>query len=649
MRMRERILSGVLASVIAISALPFLHADVSAGGFKTARETVDAIGAGWNLGNTLDSYGSWISSSGGAAAYETAWGNPKTTKAMIDSVKAQGFNAIRIPVTWAQHIDSNGNVDSSWMARVREVVNYCYNDGLYVILNVHHDTGETGGDKVSWIKADNSVYSSTKAKFAGLWKSIANEFKDYGDHLLFEGYNEMLDKNNSWNTPSSSASYSAVNSYAQLFVDTVRSTGGNNANRNLIVNTYVASIYQAALDNFAIPSDSVSGHLICEVHCYDPWAFTGTSSTVTWTSVHKNFSSSDKSEIDTIMKRLKSFSDNRGVPVIIGEYGAEYKGNDDQIALYASYFIKAAGSRGIKCFLWDNGKYKTSGEGEYCIFNRSSLKWKTGISSAIVNAAAPYSTESAEAPEPPEPMVNGGWNSDANGWFYIKGGSKIVSSWEKIGGVWYYFGEDGYMATGLTSIKGSLFFFNPSGSLFTGWKKINGEYYYFTSNGAVVSAWRKISGVWYYFDENGVMATGIQEIKGVNYWFASSGALKTGWLLVDGSYMYFTSNGAVTSAWKQISRKWYYFDENGIMLTGYQDVGGINYLFASSGAMLTGWQKVDGQWHYFAGSGAEYRSAWLKSGGKWYYLGEDGVMVTSDTIEIGGTRYTFNGSGIWVA
>lgn len=368
--------------------------------FESASDAVGAIGAGWNLGNTLDSNGTWITASAGdSKAYETAWGNPVTTKAMIDSVRDQGFNAIRIPVTWSQHIDGNGHVDQGWMKRIKEVVNYAYDDGLYVILNVHHDTGESGGDKVSWIFAENSTFDKTSNKFKGLWTEIANEFKDYGEKLLFEGYNEILDSGNTWNAPKNNSSYEAVNKYAQLFVDTVRATGGNNINRNIIVNTYVGSVDQQVLDNFKVPNDSAQGHMIIEVHCYHPWGFTGTKQSVTWTSVHNDFQSGDKSEIDGIMSRLKAFSDKTKCPVIIGEFAAEFKNNEDQIANYAGYFVDSAGKVGIKCFYWDNGDFKTSGEGGYAIFNRSKMTWKTSIVSAIVDTANKY----VVAPSEPEP------------------------------------------------------------------------------------------------------------------------------------------------------------------------------------------------------------------------------------------------------
>ncbi|MCR4687987.1 MAG: glycoside hydrolase family 5 protein [Saccharofermentans sp.] len=364
---------------------------------ESATDLAGHINVGWNLGNTFDAYGTWINGTS-PDAFETAWGNVTTTKAMIDSVKEQGFNTIRIPITWAQHIDGNGNIDEAWLARVKEVVDYAYEDGLYVIINTHHDGGEHGGDKVAWLVADTSVYESTKTKFAALWTNIANTFKDYDDRLIFEGYNELIDSNRTWDQASTgNNAYDAVNSYAQLFVDTVRATGGNNAERNLIVQTYVGSWNQTVLDSFVVPSDSAEDHLICAVHSYTPWGFTGTNATVNWTPVHNDFGDSDRNEIDGCVDQIAAFRDRIGIPVIIGEFGAENKCNEDQIELYVSYLVDRAGQAGIKCLYWDNGIFNDgSGSDGYAIFNRASLTWKDGITSSMLAAAEPYVTEAAE-------------------------------------------------------------------------------------------------------------------------------------------------------------------------------------------------------------------------------------------------------------
>ena len=379
----KRFAAAICVAALLLVGIPVTK-EAKADGMMSASQEVAAINVGWNLGNSLDSYGTWITNVN-PTAVETAWGNPIITRDLILSVQQQGFNAIRIPVTWAQFTDSEGNVDEAWMNRVREVVDYAYDAGMYVILNVHHDTGEHGSDKVCWMIADMSTYEQTKSRFEGLWTSIANEFKDYGDHLMFEGYNELLDMNNSWNySTTGSTAYDATNSYAQLFVDTVRSTGGNNATRNLIVNTYVCSVDQAVRDNFVLPQDTVEDHLICEVHCYSPWWF----STATDTS-DTTFTEQHRSDVISLMNTISSFSNQLGVPVIIGEFGPEYKNNDDQRTAYIECYISEAASHGIKCFWWDNGDYRDGSEfGGYAIVNRNNLTWRTPLVEALVNNAS---------------------------------------------------------------------------------------------------------------------------------------------------------------------------------------------------------------------------------------------------------------------
>lgn len=371
----------------------------------TASEQVAAMNVGWNLGNTLDAYGIWIDNVT-PANVETCWGNPLTTRQMIAAVRERGFNTIRIPVTWAQFTDSNGNVDPAWMSRVKEVVDWALDEGLYVILNVHHDTGEHGSDKVCWLIADTGTYDSVNQRFANLWTNIANEFKDYDNRLMFEGYNEMLDMNNSWNAPTTgNGAYDAVNSFAQLFVDTVRATGGNNATRNLIVNTYVASTDQSVLNSFVLPTDAVSNHLICEVHAYTPWQFCSHEGDASYTT----FDSNCQSAIDGMLNAVKSFADSHGVPVIIGEFGVENQNNDADRASYVEYYVQQAANRGIRCIWWDNG---ISDYGGYGILDRNSLTWNEGIASALIDnapegsapvrTAEPEQTAETSAAEPSE-------------------------------------------------------------------------------------------------------------------------------------------------------------------------------------------------------------------------------------------------------
>ncbi len=399
----KKFISFIVASVLAISILNtpgVLRADNE----MTAEQQVNAINIGWNLGNTLDSYGTWITDVT-PQSVETAWGNPVTTRQMIAAVRERGFNTIRIPVTWAQFTDADGNVDEAWMARVKQVVDWALDEGLYVILNVHHDTGEHGQDKVCWLIADTGTIDSVRERFTNLWTNIANEFKTYDNRLMFEGYNEILDMNNSWNAPTAGdGAYDAVNELAQLFVDAVRSTGENNATRNLIVNTYVASCDLNALSRFVLPEDTVEDHLIVEVHAYTPYQFCSAEGDSSYTSFDDNC----RVQVDMMLHSLASFSSTVRVPVIIGEFGVENQNNDQDRADYAAYYVSSATMLGLRCIWWDNG---ISDYGGYGILDRNSLTWNEEIASALIDnapdgqAAEVTVTEETEAAEASETTV----------------------------------------------------------------------------------------------------------------------------------------------------------------------------------------------------------------------------------------------------
>lgn len=318
---------------------------------ETATNAVNNIKVGWNLGNTLDTYGRSLWGDKKKAdltvyEYETAWGNPVTSQKLINAVKAQGFNAIRIPITWEEHVDSKGTVDKKWMARVKEVVDYAMNADMYCIINIHHDAGESNAqEKRGWIKADASNYAKNKTKITGLVKSIATTFKNYPSTLMFESYNEMLNANNDWDTIApSDEDMATLNELNQLFVTTVRNTGGANKNRNLIINTYGCKITGKAASNFILPTDSTKDHLIIGVHSYEP----------------KNLATVDMDAINEIFI-------SKGVPCILGEIGCEKNVSVSERTNYYKAIITEAKKRNIKCFVWDDG-------GNYELFNRVSMK-----------------------------------------------------------------------------------------------------------------------------------------------------------------------------------------------------------------------------------------------------------------------------------
>lgn len=335
----------------------------STGDFRSANEIVNEISVGWNLGNTLDSY----NTSKTGVATETGWGNPKTTKEMIQSVKNAGFNAIRIPITWGEHMNGN-TIDSEWLERAAEIVDYAYNEGMFVIINMHHD------DAI-WFEPKDSEYSADSAKLKAIWEQVASRFADYGDRLLFEGMNEPRTIGSSDEWMGGTASERAViNKYEQDFVDTVRKTGGNNAERSLIITSYAASAETSAVNDVIVPNNE---NIIVSIHYYAPWQFSDGTSTV--------FDEAGKSELDAKFTELKKKFTDKGTPVIIGEFGCVNAASENVRTEYYNYYIKSAMAQGIKCFIWDNGI--STGDQSFGIFNRSSLSWNEAILKAIMDGA----------------------------------------------------------------------------------------------------------------------------------------------------------------------------------------------------------------------------------------------------------------------
>lgn len=360
----------------------------AAQGFEDASTAVANMRIGWNAGNRLDANSGdvnnmWIEawSERMPKNYETAWGQPQITRELIHMFKEAGFNAIRVPVTWYPHMGSvivdpaqtdrkpvwdnstwtGFGVDPVWMARVREVVDYVVGEGMYCILNIHHDTGDA---TTAWLRADMTVYETQKERFEALWTQIAEEFRDYDGHLLFEGYNEMLDSYGSWcfasfNTSSrydeavAKSAYDAINSYAQSFVNAVRATGGNNTERNLVVCTYGAccgdgtwnSHLQDPLKEMKIPHDNADGHIILEVHAYPALSNASQATSV----------------VNTLVATWKTHLLSKGAPLIIGEWGT----GNEQSAAYrsalAEALVKRCKEENIATFLW-----MAAADGEDC-------------------------------------------------------------------------------------------------------------------------------------------------------------------------------------------------------------------------------------------------------------------------------------------
>ena len=324
-------------------------------GWEKADEAIKNMGLGWNLGNTLDAYDynqEWSNDPANWRAWETCWGQPVTSPELLQMIKNAGFGAVRVPVTWKGHLDAKGKVDATWMSRVKEVVDYVLDAGMYCIVNVHHDTG---ADESAWLVASMNKYNENKALYEGLWKQIAETFIGYDHRLLFESYNEMLDERRSWcfstfaggyNAEEAADAYKAINSYAQSFVNVVRATGGNNVGRNLIVNTYGAcngggTWNQHLIDplvEMKLPTDVVENHLMFEVHTYPDIT---------------NLDNA-KAEVESMIANLKKHLVAKGAPVIIGEWGSggESEFTIESKSTFIYDFVKQVKAADMGIYYW---------------------------------------------------------------------------------------------------------------------------------------------------------------------------------------------------------------------------------------------------------------------------------------------------------
>ncbi len=341
--------------------------------FETSFELLEHLRIGYNLGNTLDSNptGSYWDPVGKTPKeWEQSWGQPETTQEIIDTLALKGFNVIRVPVTWAPHMDADGNVDTAWMDRVEEVVNYVLNAGCYCILNVQHDTGS---DASAWVVADMSKYATVSPRFKSLWTQIANRFKNYNEKLVFEAFNEILTSNAEWGDPADVTAYEAVNKLEQDFVDAVRATGGNNEYRNLIVNPYSAGNTDAKLAGVQIPDDMHPNHIMASVHTYDPYWFCNDSSNPDEQNYYINiFDEAQQQVIADIVSRVTKRYDDLGVPVLFGEFGAIGTHPDmSERVKYAKYALQQFRSHGTTGLWWMG------------LLNRRRLRW---YEADIVNA-----------------------------------------------------------------------------------------------------------------------------------------------------------------------------------------------------------------------------------------------------------------------
>jgi len=340
----------------------------------TSMELISEMKIGWNLGNTLDSTITDPSGDESVETWETAWGNPVTTKAMIDQVKSQGFNVLRIPVTWEGKFGEapDYTIREDWLARVKEVVNYGIENDMFVILNMHHE---------EWHSPTKDNEAQATEMITALWTQIAEYFSGYDEHLLFEGMNEPRLKGHpaEWNGGDAEAR-EVINNLNAAFVAAVRATGGNNTLRHLMVPTYAASTLDTVLDDFVLPDDD---KVIVSVHAYLPYSFALADDGVDTWSVDNT---SDTQDIDELMLKLKERFIDNGTAVIIGEFGTRNRFNTEERAACASYYVTKATEIGVSCIWWDNNAFVGNGE-NFGLFERKTFEWRyPEIISAMMEA-----------------------------------------------------------------------------------------------------------------------------------------------------------------------------------------------------------------------------------------------------------------------
>ena len=336
------------------------------------------LGMGWNLGNHFDAYNNGV-------AGETFWGNPKATQTAFDKIRAAGFKTVRIPVTWLGHIGDapDYRIDDKWLDRIAEVVGYAETAGLNAIVNMHHD----GADSKNWLDIktaakDPAVHQQILDQVSAMWRQIADKFKDKGDFLIFEAFNEIHDGGWGWgeNRNDGGKQYQCLNKWNQAFVDAVRASGGENANRILGIPAYCTNV-DIAVQTFVMPEDVVEGRLIMAVHCYDPYDYTLPATKSEWghtADESKKVPGDNEADLKRVFEKIYNNFIKKGIPVYMGEFGCVNRATAREQAFqqyYLKYYAKLAKTYFVPSIIWDNGAkgagnerhaFIDHGTGEYC-------------------------------------------------------------------------------------------------------------------------------------------------------------------------------------------------------------------------------------------------------------------------------------------
>lgn len=342
----------IICIVLSAAAIAAAAASVIRWNSQRGIRFVRQLGAGINLGNSLDVYRlKEKKPDASIEEYLTYWGNPPATPELMRAIRQKGFSTLRIPVSWSEHIDDSGLISADWLEYVTTVVDSALAADLYVILDIHHEP---------WLIPTESAEAETTKTFTLLWRQIAENFASYDDRLLFEAMNEPRLENSEieW-TSGSSETRAVVNRLNAAFVKVVRASGGFNSKRWLLIPAYCSSHRESALSALRLPPDS---RLIVAVHAYLPYSFTlDESGADCWSADERD----DTKEIDRLTERAERLFLKRNIPVVITEFGCENK--SDRLA-WAEYYTKAARQSGIPLIWWDEGKTKQ-------LIDRENLSW----------------------------------------------------------------------------------------------------------------------------------------------------------------------------------------------------------------------------------------------------------------------------------
>lgn len=328
---------------------------------------------GWNLGNTFDAIDcTWLSDK---LDYESGWCGVKTSEALIQALKDAGFRTVRVPVSWHNHVDQDYTIDEAWLSRVEEVVSWIYDRDMYVILNIHHDEDQ--------FLPSVDHYAESARYVERIWSQLAERFRNYGARLIMESMNEprLVGSSHEWwwvsSDPECREAADCLNRLNQLFVDTVRADGGENANRYLMVPAYDASPAYACDEQFKLPEDTAENRIIVSAHAYTPYSFAlqmpGTASFDPESAAHR-------ADINAFMNQLYSTYVSKGIPVLIGEFGALEKKDADGDHMqdrvdFTAFYVASARARGMTACWWDNHAFSGDGE-KFGLIDRKTLEWK---------------------------------------------------------------------------------------------------------------------------------------------------------------------------------------------------------------------------------------------------------------------------------